>query len=99
MASELDVLSWAFGLSNFFIQSSPRKPPRIAIFKPGASEKPPLCFVVREFFSSEVRVSLAAPRGDTGCQHLAGGLDKIPRLQKLSLDLRNNSVGPGPQCP
>ena len=49
MGSELDVLSWAFGLSNFFIQSSPRMPPRITIFKPGASEKPPLCFVVREF--------------------------------------------------
>ncbi|CAE7208126.1 Nlrc5 [Symbiodinium natans] len=30
---------------------------------------------------------------DAGCQHLAGGLGKIPRLQKLSLNLCNNSVG------
>ena len=52
--------AWAFGLSNFCIQSSPRKPPRI---KPGASENSRCVFCCVSFVCLlSSRAARGAPR-------------------------------------
>ena len=58
--------------------------------------------LLREFFCPQEGGSACLPRGrrgGAGCEHLACSLGKLGKLQKLVLDLRRNSVGPGPQPP